>query len=567
MEKTGKRKRIWGLFAAVAIAVVVFVLWVYHVLSVRPVQSQWHGITETKSSEPLSLLGGKAASWRSDNSKVVTVDKKGFLSFVGKGKAKVYAKYAWREIPFSVRVDDPHVSKSDIYMVMGAREEVFLEGTDFVPDWTVDNDKVVYEDYLIKALDEGDTTLTFLLNGRSFPCKIHIDPPPLKKSYSVKKGNEKTLDLQWPDTLDSVWKSQNPDIAAVRQTSDGHVVIRGVNAGKATLIAFVGTRQYKTTVKVKGKQNFSLEGSDVDLGKSCELSITNYVSGYKVTWENAEPKGEGKAVFTGKARGLTTVKAVIDTGVKKETVTREIMVREKKLNRTNWDGFVGESFDVVMQDGENVQYQYDTSMLSLDGNTFTTLAPGMSSIMVMDNGTTLLCDILVEERGGLAIQQAQSIADTMIARGFIYKNNGCSHSWNNALSDENYQANCAVYVSWVLQEAGCLSPGKLIYYQNGLKGSGVSELENSSLVSMWYPDKKPKDCDLLPGDVCGFQLNGSSGHMAVFAGVSDDGDLLWYSAGRDGTDTRKKGGTFDNIGPRKQNYYNEVQVVIRPLAH
>ena len=47
---------------------------------------------------------------------------------------------------------------------------------------------------------------------------------------------------------------------------------------------------------------------------------------------------------------------------------------------------------------------------------------------------------------------------------------------------------------------------------------------------------------LLPGDICFYRL-----HTNIFAGVNNKGKMVWWDAGKAGTNTKKPNGIFNNI--------------------
>jgi len=136
---------------------------------------------------------------------------------------------------------------------------------------------------------------------------------------------------------------------------------------------------------------------------------------------------------------------------------------------------------------------------------------------------------------------------------FKYSVSGNAYSWKNAKRKKT--SNCATYVNYCLQIMGLL-PGTGVFYgsQGKVKFQGKLTLDDlEKIATVKYMNKKPKDCDLKPGDICTYK---DAPHTQIYAGKQKDGDLEWYSYGP--SDRGKK-------LPRKRGNYNEkrIQHIIR----
>lgn len=563
-----KKKLILGVFALIFLTIAGLggrEWWTVNHLSMS--QHSIHAITGGQ--EQLSINANRKAKWKSSAPTIATVDDNGNVKFISNGEAKISAKYLWKEVTCDIIIDDPKLNTENLEMVIGQQEEVKVENTTFEVTSERDNEMINYENGTVTAVSPGSSGLKFNAGGREMHCAINIKTPEIEKEHECKKGESIALKTKnWPVKTQISWSSSNEMIARPEIAQDGSVQFRGENVGVATVSATINGTVYKTIVKVTGDQGLEIEASDLAIGDSETLRIKNYVEGYKVEWIGAQDNKDGTANLQGLVRGSTTIKAIVDTGIDKVELTKTITVRDKTLNNTEWTGGVGSTFNVSMQDAENPSYEYDQTMLSRNGNTFTALKEGSTVIRVQDGKTELTCNVTIEVKGKAIAAAAERIAETICSNGFIYSNSGCGKSLKSAISDDKKKVNCAIFASYALQEAGYLPEGKTIYYNGKLSGSGASSIEDNSNLEISYPDEKPKRCNLQPGDVCCFELKGNSYHVAIFAGYSDDGHTLWYTGGRDATDTKKAGGTFVDVNKMarvRQDYYNEVKLLIRAI--
>lgn len=125
--------------------------------------------------------------------------------------------------------------------------------------------------------------------------------------------------------------------------------------------------------------------------------------------------------------------------------------------------------------------------------------------------------------------------------------------------------NCALYVSWALQDAGVLKKGQVFWIEKGGKIHGKSAvIAKNKKVKVLHPRKKAKKAGLQKGDICGWV---SHTHTAVYAGKDSKGNLLWYSAGRDGG-VKKNGKWYFRASKTKakvraKRYNGTISTVIR----
>ena len=124
--------------------------------------------------------------------------------------------------------------------------------------------------------------------------------------------------------------------------------------------------------------------------------------------------------------------------------------------------------------------------------------------------------------------------------------------------------NCALYVSWTLQELKLLPSGKTFWFDDKGHGGGYQYMkEHDERFEIYHPNIPIHSSALLkPGDICGMKINGYAPHTAVFAGRDDKGHMLWYSAGR--TDFRKM--VKKDFKPIRFKYYEQNNDMLYTIA-
>lgn len=149
----------------------------------------------------------------------------------------------------------------------------------------------------------------------------------------------------------------------------------------------------------------------------------------------------------------------------------------------------------------------------------------------------------------------ETIGDNLKKRHFIYSNSRTKSTYKAALSRRK-RSNCALYVSWCLQEYGALKSGQTFY----VRGSG-SIRKNfrkwGSKVKVIRVNKRCPSANLQAGDVvCWSGL----AHVNVYAGKNKDGDRLWYDAGKAATYSGRSGSRYENVGAKQLSYLNSKRI-------
>ncbi len=157
------------------------------------------------------------------------------------------------------------------------------------------------------------------------------------------------------------------------------------------------------------------------------------------------------------------------------------------------------------------------------------------------------------------------VAENLEKDHFYYSVNGAKGTYAKSKASRRV-TNCAVYVSWALQDLGILKKGQVFWIDKGgaIRGKNKSCITKNKKVRILHPNKKASKAGLQKGDICGWS---SHIHTAVYAGRDAKGNLLWYSAGRDGG-VKKNGkwyfkGKRIKAKTRAKRYNGKISTVIR----
>ena len=157
------------------------------------------------------------------------------------------------------------------------------------------------------------------------------------------------------------------------------------------------------------------------------------------------------------------------------------------------------------------------------------------------------------------------VAENLEKDGFHYSVNGGKGSYRKS-KESRRVTNCAIYVSWALQDAGIIKKGQVFWIDKGgaIRGKRKTCITKNNKLKVLHPHKKAKHAGLKKGDICGWD---SHIHTAVYAGRDAKGRTLWYSAGRDGG-AKKNGKWYFKAGKTKAKvraarYDGKIATVIR----
>lgn len=147
----------------------------------------------------------------------------------------------------------------------------------------------------------------------------------------------------------------------------------------------------------------------------------------------------------------------------------------------------------------------------------------------------------------------QKMADNIEKKHFVYGNGGIKKTYSSAVRSRR-RSNCALYVSWCLQEYGALKSGQTFYYTGSIH-KNFSHW--SSKVKVIRVNKRASRVNLQKGDIV---LWRGMRHVNIYAGKSSSGKRLWYDCGKGSTYSHHSGSRFKNIGKKSLGYLNSKRV-------
>lgn len=159
-----------------------------------------------------------------------------------------------------------------------------------------------------------------------------------------------------------------------------------------------------------------------------------------------------------------------------------------------------------------------------------------------------------------------SICDNMASniekKHFTYSNSRTKNTYSSAVRSGKH-SNCALYVSWCLQQYGALKSGQTLYIRRGSSHIRKNFKHwNKNKVQVIRVNKRASSVNLQKGDII---LWSGIGHTNIYAGRSASGERLWYDAGKSATYGHHSGSRFQNLGKKTQSYLNSrtVSYIIR----
>lgn len=150
-----------------------------------------------------------------------------------------------------------------------------------------------------------------------------------------------------------------------------------------------------------------------------------------------------------------------------------------------------------------------------------------------------------------------NMANNIEKKHFIYSNSSTKNTYRTAVKKRR-RSNCALYVSWCLQQYGALKSGQTIYIRRGSSSIKKNFKNwNKKKVQVIRVNKRASHVNLKKGDIV---LWNGLGHTNIYAGDNASGERLWYDAGKAATYSHHSGSRFENIGKKTQGYLNSKKI-------
>ena len=149
----------------------------------------------------------------------------------------------------------------------------------------------------------------------------------------------------------------------------------------------------------------------------------------------------------------------------------------------------------------------------------------------------------------------ENMGKNLKKKKFKYSNSGTRSTYKGALSSGK-KSNCALYVSWCLQQYGALKKGRTFYVRSS--GSLKKNFGKwGKKVKVIRVNKTCSSTDLQKGDVVCWA---GIAHCNIYAGRNNSGDRLWYDAGKSATYSGRSGSRFENVGAKTQGYLDSKRI-------
>lgn len=212
-----------------------------------------------------------ATYWESSKPNIVEVidSKKGILKAHNAGSAQISAYFGEKgkkgtlKVTASVSVKKPSFAKNEYKLQTGGSLTLSMKNVvkGCIPQWSVantniasavqqlDKNKKPTGKVIVRARNCGDTTLTAVIDGQKYNCKIHVDAPLISKNaLTVKNGKTVTVSLKNTKLkkTDIKWESANPNIATVNTNG----TIKGISPGTTKIYTTTGGIRNECTVTV-----------------------------------------------------------------------------------------------------------------------------------------------------------------------------------------------------------------------------------------------------------------------------------------------------------------------------
>ena len=150
-----------------------------------------------------------------------------------------------------------------------------------------------------------------------------------------------------------------------------------------------------------------------------------------------------------------------------------------------------------------------------------------------------------------------NMANNIEKKHFVYSNSSTKKTYR-AAAKKRRRSNCALYVSWCLQQYGAFKSGQTIYIRRGSSHIKKNFSRwNKKKVQVIRVNKRASRVKLKKGDVV---LWNSIGHTNIYAGENSSGDRLWYDAGKSATYGHHSGSRFENIGKKTQGFLDSKKI-------
>ena len=118
----------------------------------------------------------KTVKWSSNKASVATVTQNGKIKAKKKGSAVITAKIGSKKLKCKVSVESPKINKESVTLEKGDSYKLKISGTKQEVEWQSSKPGIVTvsENGKIIARKAGNATITALVNGKAYKCKVTV---------------------------------------------------------------------------------------------------------------------------------------------------------------------------------------------------------------------------------------------------------------------------------------------------------------------------------------------------------------------------------------------------------
>lgn len=304
------------------------------------------------------------------------------------------------------------LNKTKDTIIKGQTLKLKISGTSKKVTWKTSNKKVatVTSNGKVKAKKKGKVTITAVVNGKKYKCKITVENPTISETKLILiKGQSQKIKIS--GTSQSVkWTTSNKKIATV--SSKGKIKTK--KKGTVTITATINGKKYKCKVKVE-TPSINKTKASLEVGKTTTLKMNS--TSQTVKWSSSNTKiatVSSKGKVTAKKAGNATITAKIGTKKYKCTITVKasstIKVTSISLNKSSTNTYVGDNTTlkatILPSNASNKKITWttsDASVATVNGGVVSSVGAGSATITATSSDNSNIkatCSITVSQKTG-----------------------------------------------------------------------------------------------------------------------------------------------------------------------
>jgi len=224
---------------------------------------------------------GNLPTWKSNNSKIVSVNTYGKVTAKKSGTATITAKIKNAEASCKITVNKTRITLSQTSASIEHNETLHLSATTSnhsVVSWKSSKKSIatVDDNGNVTGMKPGETTITATADGNSITCKLTVKSPKVKLNktkITLLRGQTIQLSATVSSGITPTWKTNKTSVAIVDETG----TITAIKHGTAMITATVDKISRCCEVVVE-KPVITLSQNELTLKTGASTTITASVS-------------------------------------------------------------------------------------------------------------------------------------------------------------------------------------------------------------------------------------------------------------------------------------------------